>query len=343
MGGDFLGSRRRETAPERWLPRPYAEPSQRFQVNGRLPYYARHALPSRRLPLPSRPQRAHLTTVFCHLVILAGLGACAEKPAVAPTQPQGAPASSAPSAPRRPSEVHMAPVPAGSYQMGAADGEPDEKPVHSVKVDAFELDVNEVSTGDYQACVTSGKCTPAGTDGHCNSGHSDRLSDPINCVDWNQATAYCRPASGSPPRRNGSTPHEAPTLASFRGGMRPPPRKLRAGIALRNTREPAASERPPARVRSGLPTWPATSGSGPRAPIAIIQPRRARDRVESIAAVAGTPTSPRFCAPPTESGRRPTDPTATSDFVARGAPLQAHSVTAGLRATPLVAVRHPAR
>ena len=185
----FPWERPGETAPERWLPGPYAEPSQRFQVADRLPDYPRYAL----LPpplFPLRPQRAHLTTAFCHLAILFGLGACAEKPAVAPVQAPGAPASSATSA-QAPTEVHMAPVPAGSYQMGAVDGEPDEKPVHSVKVDAFELDVNEVSTGDYQACVTSGKCTPAGTDGHCNSGHSDRLADPINCVDWTQATAYC--------------------------------------------------------------------------------------------------------------------------------------------------------
>jgi formylglycine-generating enzyme required for sulfatase activity len=88
----------------------------------------------------------------------------------------------------------MTAIPAGTFQMGATDGEADEKPVHAVKVEAFEIDTNEVSTADYLACVSSGKCTPAGTDGNCNSAKSDRASDPINCVDWNQATAYCAAA-----------------------------------------------------------------------------------------------------------------------------------------------------
>jgi formylglycine-generating enzyme required for sulfatase activity len=120
----------------------------------------------------------------------AALGACAEKAAGAPPQTQGVQASTSAPAAAAP-EGRMVPIPAGTYQMGATDGEADEAPVHPVKVDAFELDLSEVSTGDYQACVTSGKCTAATTDGHCNAGRPDRQSDPINCVDWNQATAYC--------------------------------------------------------------------------------------------------------------------------------------------------------
>ncbi|MBM4359746.1 MAG: SUMF1/EgtB/PvdO family nonheme iron enzyme, partial [Deltaproteobacteria bacterium] len=44
----------------------------------------------------------------------------------------------------------------------------------------------------YAACVKAGKCTPAKTGGLCNAGVAGREQHPINCVDWNQADAYCK-------------------------------------------------------------------------------------------------------------------------------------------------------
>ena len=67
----------------------------------------------------------------------------------------------------------------------------DEKPVHPVNVGAFCMDVMEVTTDAYSACVRAGRCTPADTSSNCNAGQAGRGNHPINCVNWNQATAHC--------------------------------------------------------------------------------------------------------------------------------------------------------
>ena len=90
----------------------------------------------------------------------------------------------------------MCNVSAGPFMMGcnkAVDTEcsNDESPYHSVNVPGFKIDKYEVTTGEYQACVDAGGCTAANTGGSCNYGVSGLDGHPINCVDWNQATAYC--------------------------------------------------------------------------------------------------------------------------------------------------------
>jgi len=83
-------------------------------------------------------------------------------------------------------------LPAGSFQMGAAEGgDPDAKPIHTVTVGSFKIDINEVTTADYKKCVDAGKCTVPRSGDTCNWGVGGRESHPINCVDWYQATAYC--------------------------------------------------------------------------------------------------------------------------------------------------------
>jgi len=86
----------------------------------------------------------------------------------------------------------MVSIPAGSFMMGSNDGDADEKPVHRVSVAGFSMDVTEVTTSAYTACVRAGRCSAASTHmSTCNYGHSDKNNHPINCVDWDQATAYC--------------------------------------------------------------------------------------------------------------------------------------------------------
>ncbi|HQP38685.1 MAG TPA: SUMF1/EgtB/PvdO family nonheme iron enzyme [Polyangiaceae bacterium] len=76
--------------------------------------------------------------------------------------------------------------------MGSNDGGADEKPVHQVRVSTFEMDVTEVTVGAYRACVNAGRCGQPGTERNCNWAQSSgKENHPINCVDWNQATAYC--------------------------------------------------------------------------------------------------------------------------------------------------------
>ncbi len=94
-----------------------------------------------------------------------------------------------PSAP--PSTAGMLAIPAGSFQMGSNNGNSDQQPVHTETVGSFLMDEFEVTVDQYAACVSAGKCTAAGTGWSCNAGVGGRGNHPINCVDWNQADAYC--------------------------------------------------------------------------------------------------------------------------------------------------------
>jgi formylglycine-generating enzyme required for sulfatase activity len=104
----------------------------------------------------------------------------------------------------------MVPVPAGTFQMGspAGVGEPDEHPQHEVTLSAYCIDKTEVTVAAYAACVEAKGCTPAPLSVYWNGASADdmklqnpfcngddRSDHPINCVDWDQANAYCRWAS----------------------------------------------------------------------------------------------------------------------------------------------------
>jgi len=83
-------------------------------------------------------------------------------------------------------------VPAGRFAMGSNNGDANEKPVHQVALASFEMDVTEVTTAQYEACVRAGTCQAAATySTYCNAGKSDRQGHPINCVSWVDATAFC--------------------------------------------------------------------------------------------------------------------------------------------------------
>ncbi|MGZ5968475.1 MAG: formylglycine-generating enzyme family protein, partial [Polyangiales bacterium] len=79
----------------------------------------------------------------------------------------------------------MANVPGGTYFV-ASKGD-------SIAIAPFCLDVAEATVSEWDACVKKGQCTTASLDGAlCN--YKDRPKKdrhPINCVDWDQADAYC--------------------------------------------------------------------------------------------------------------------------------------------------------
>jgi len=136
---------------------------------------------------------AALSIVF--ILQCGGAGATRATPADAHERP--APAAAA--------QVHFA---AGTFLMGSPDGEgsADEHPQHSVSVAAFDLDTTDVTVAAYAECVRAGKCTPAATtiagpsfadsdkatwSKYCNGDRADRRTHPANCIDFDQATAYC--------------------------------------------------------------------------------------------------------------------------------------------------------
>ncbi len=72
----------------------------------------------------------------------------------------------------------------------------DELPTHTVTLDAFWIDRTEVTNAQYLRCVEAGACTatacPDNTD-------ANGATQPVVCVSWTQARAYCTWAGGRLP------------------------------------------------------------------------------------------------------------------------------------------------
>ena len=105
-------------------------------------------------------------------------------------------------------------VSAGEFWMGCdekvdSECQSDEKPGRRVYLDSFSIDKTEVTVAEYRRRVQAGRCKSEGLRmpyyrmqfyrkkeqpkwaWACNWGKGGRESHPINCVDWNQAKAYC--------------------------------------------------------------------------------------------------------------------------------------------------------
>jgi formylglycine-generating enzyme required for sulfatase activity len=108
--------------------------------------------------------------------------------------------------------VHSGPAPvpmihfdAGKFMMGLESNViggdyRDMQPMHPAQVSGFWLDVYEVTVIAYRACVQAGACSVDGIETvtgdeyrrACNWNQPGYDNDPINCVTWDQANAYCR-------------------------------------------------------------------------------------------------------------------------------------------------------
>jgi formylglycine-generating enzyme required for sulfatase activity len=102
----------------------------------------------------------------------------------------------------------MASIDGGKFFMGNddLDADSDERPAHQVTISPYCVDLHEVTVADYRACSTSGECKRAPTEVSwkgisraertafsklCNGSRADRADHPVNCVDWDMASAYC--------------------------------------------------------------------------------------------------------------------------------------------------------
>jgi formylglycine-generating enzyme required for sulfatase activity len=146
------------------------------------------------------------------LPLLAALVGCAapnQSASATTTRPGGASASIASgTTATEPSPIgKMAHIPEATFRMGSEIGEPDEMPVHTAHVAAFDMDLTEVTVAQYTECVRARACVGARREvawpgltaadqqlyaDECNGDLPDRQDHAINCVDWSMADAYCR-------------------------------------------------------------------------------------------------------------------------------------------------------
>lgn len=90
-------------------------------------------------------------------------------------------------------------VPAGEFTMGSDEKDPvasqDEKPLHTVYLDAFWIDQHEVTNKQYKQCVDAGGCRPPSMTS--SSTRSTYYDDPqydkypVIYVSWHFASRYC--------------------------------------------------------------------------------------------------------------------------------------------------------
>jgi formylglycine-generating enzyme required for sulfatase activity len=86
-------------------------------------------------------------------------------------------------------------VPAGEFYMGNDSGNSNERPPHTVYLDAFWIDKTEVTVKMYSLCVSAGFCKePIGKASYTRVnyyGDSKYNNYPVINVNWSMAKDYC--------------------------------------------------------------------------------------------------------------------------------------------------------
>jgi formylglycine-generating enzyme required for sulfatase activity len=77
----------------------------------------------------------------------------------------------------------------GSFWMGSE--EENACPVRAVELSAYWIDQTEVTHGQWSSCVAAGSCEAAPE--HCRYllEDQDPAQQPVTCIDWDAASAYC--------------------------------------------------------------------------------------------------------------------------------------------------------
>lgn len=176
-----------------------------------------------------------------------------------------APAPSTPAAGCPADMVHVA---AATFAMGSPDGvgNADEHPRTSTRLAGYCLDRTEVTVAAYAKCVGSGACTapkdPADPllMGLCNGSRDDRQQHPINCVSWEQASAYCTFARKRLPREaEWEYAAVGPHAQLYPGGNTSPNAERLNACGSECSRIRAHLRRPPAAMYNASDRWETTA------------------------------------------------------------------------------------
>jgi formylglycine-generating enzyme required for sulfatase activity len=87
-------------------------------------------------------------------------------------------------------------VPGGTFPMGSEksdrNAQSNEFPQHTIALDSFWLDQIEVSAGQFRQCIDAGACrVPLCDWGNPTNDDNPQDSQPVVCVNWHGAQAYC--------------------------------------------------------------------------------------------------------------------------------------------------------
>lgn len=105
-------------------------------------------------------------------------------------------------------------IPAGEFPMGCDQGRDEEKPVHRVSVDAFEMAIYQVRNRDWGVFLdAAGHPAPK----HWNDPNFNHPDQPVVAVNWFEAVKYCEWLSGMTGRHY-HLPTEAEWERAARGG-----------------------------------------------------------------------------------------------------------------------------
>ena len=99
-----------------------------------------------------------------------------------------------------PAKNKLVHIPAGEFKMGCSTGDQDcgnDEGLDggiAVMVPNFYIDQYEVTVAEYVSCIEAGICKRPKDhqrNKYCNVGEPSRDKHPVNCVDWDEALAYC--------------------------------------------------------------------------------------------------------------------------------------------------------